>query len=50
LPPGIILPLPVSAKAITGMNNVYHRFQHLTGNQNCCNMPARLRMKHHSLA
>ena len=26
------------------MNNVYYRFQHLTGNQNRCNMPARLRM------
>jgi alkyl hydroperoxide reductase subunit D len=33
-----------SAAAIMGMNNVYYRFQHLTSNEHCRTMPARLRM------
>jgi AhpD family alkylhydroperoxidase len=31
-------------RAIMGMNNVYYRFQHVTGNQNYRSMSARLRM------
>lgn len=34
-----------SAAAITGMNNVYYRFRHLTTNPNYATMPARLRMQ-----
>ncbi|MBI3419391.1 MAG: carboxymuconolactone decarboxylase family protein [Proteobacteria bacterium] len=33
-----------SAAAIMGMNNIYYRFTHLTGNQEYRQMPAKLRM------
>ena len=33
-----------SASAIMGMNNIYYRFQHLSGNEKYKTMPARLRM------
>ena len=33
-----------AAAAIMGMNNVYYRFQHLTGNERYSTIPSRLRM------
>ncbi len=33
-----------TAAAIMGMNNVYYRFQHLSGNEKYATIPARLRM------
>ena len=33
-----------AAAAIMGMNNIYYRFQHLTGNEKYSTIPARLRM------
>lgn len=34
-----------SAAAIMGMNNIYYRFQHLSGNERYKEIPARLRMQ-----
>jgi alkyl hydroperoxide reductase subunit D len=34
-----------SAAAIMGMNNIYYRFQHLSGNERYAQIPARLRMQ-----
>jgi alkyl hydroperoxide reductase subunit D len=34
-----------SAAAIMGMNNIYYRFQHLSGNERYGQIPARLRMQ-----
>jgi alkyl hydroperoxide reductase subunit D len=34
-----------SAAAIMGMNNIYYRFQHLSGNNRYSEIPARLRMQ-----
>jgi lipoyl-dependent peroxiredoxin subunit D len=34
-----------SAAAIMGMNNVYYRFRHLSGNERYSQIPARLRMQ-----
>src|SRR3569833_884600 len=34
-----------SAAAIMGMNNIYYRFQHLSGNARYSEIPARLRMQ-----
>ena len=34
-----------AAAAIMGMNNVYYRFQHLSGNERYSEIPARLRMQ-----
>lgn len=34
-----------AASAIMGMNNVYYRFQHLSGNERYSEIPARLRMQ-----
>jgi alkyl hydroperoxide reductase subunit D len=34
-----------SAAAIMGMNNIYYRFQHLSGNSRYSELPARLRMQ-----
>ena len=34
-----------SAAAIMGMNNIYYRFQHLSGNSRYSEIPARLRMQ-----
>ncbi|MBJ3774185.1 carboxymuconolactone decarboxylase family protein [Acuticoccus mangrovi] len=33
-----------AAAAIMGMNNIYYRFTHLSGNKEFANMPAKLRM------
>jgi len=33
-----------AAAAIMGMNNIYYRFHHLTGNEKYATLPARLRM------
>jgi alkyl hydroperoxide reductase subunit D len=34
-----------SAAAVMGMNNIYYRFQHLSGNERYAQIPARLRMQ-----
>ncbi|HVY93492.1 MAG TPA: carboxymuconolactone decarboxylase family protein [Bryobacteraceae bacterium] len=34
-----------AAAAIMGMNNIYYRFQHLSGNERYSEIPARLRMQ-----
>jgi alkyl hydroperoxide reductase subunit D len=34
-----------AAAAIMGMNNIYYRFQHLSGNEKYSQIPARLRMQ-----
>lgn len=34
-----------SAAAVMGMNNIYYRFQHLSGNERYGQIPARLRMQ-----
>jgi alkyl hydroperoxide reductase subunit D len=34
-----------SAAALMGMNNIYYRFQHLSGNERYSQIPARLRMQ-----
>lgn len=34
-----------AAAAIMGMNNIYYRFQHLSGNEKYATIPARLRMQ-----
>jgi alkyl hydroperoxide reductase subunit D len=34
-----------AASAVMGMNNVYYRFQHLSGNERYTEIPARLRMQ-----
>jgi lipoyl-dependent peroxiredoxin subunit D len=34
-----------AAAAIMGMNNIYYRFQHLSGNERYAQIPARLRMQ-----
>ncbi len=34
-----------AAAAVMGMNNVYYRFQHLSGNERYSQIPARLRMQ-----
>lgn len=34
-----------SAAAIMGMNNIFYRFRHLSGNEKFASMPARLRMQ-----
>ena len=34
-----------SAAAVMGMNNIYYRFQHLSGNERYGTIPARLRMQ-----
>jgi lipoyl-dependent peroxiredoxin subunit D len=34
-----------AAAAIMGMNNIYYRFQHLSGNEKYAQIPARLRMQ-----
>lgn len=34
-----------AAAAIMGMNNIYYRFQHLSGNERYSQIPARLRMQ-----
>jgi len=34
-----------AAAAIMGMNNIYYRFQHLSGNEDYSQIPARLRMQ-----
>ena len=34
-----------AAAAVMGMNNIYYRFQHLSGNERYAQIPARLRMQ-----
>ena len=34
-----------AAAAIMGMNNIFYRFRHLSGNEKYATMPARLRMQ-----
>ena len=34
-----------AAAAVMGMNNIFYRFRHLSGNENYASMPARLRMQ-----
>jgi len=34
-----------AAAAVMGMNNIYYRFQHLSGNEKYAQIPARLRMQ-----
>ena len=34
-----------AAAAVMGMNNIYYRFQHLSGNEKYGQIPARLRMQ-----
>jgi alkyl hydroperoxide reductase subunit D len=34
-----------AAAAVMGMNNIYYRFQHLSGNEEYARIPARLRMQ-----